>query len=33
MHDLRHVYSDIEVKVANPAVGFREKVVETSGIY
>jgi len=32
MHDLRHVYSDIEVKVADPVVGFRETVVETSGI-
>lgn len=32
MHDLRHVYSDIEVKVADPVVGFRETVVETSAI-
>ena len=32
MHDLRHVYSDIEVKVADPVVGFRETVVETSSI-
>jgi U5 small nuclear ribonucleoprotein component len=30
MHDLRHVYSNIEVKVADPVVGFRETVVETS---
>lgn len=32
MHDLRTVYSDIEVKVADPVVGFRETVVETSSI-
>jgi len=32
MHDLRHVFSDIEVKVADPVVGFRETVVETSSI-
>lgn len=32
MHDLRHVYSDIEVKVADPVVGFRETVVETSSV-
>ena len=32
MHDLRHVYSDIEVKVADPVVGFRETVVETSSL-
>lgn len=32
MHDLRHVYSNIEVKVADPVVGFRETVVETSSI-
>ena len=32
MHDLRHVYSDIEVKVADPIVSFRETVVETSTI-
>ena len=32
MHDLRRVYSDIEVKVADPVVGFRETVVETSSI-
>ena len=30
MHDLRHVYSDIEVKVADPVVAFRETVVDTS---
>lgn len=32
MHDLRHVYSNIEVKVADPVVGFRETVVETSSL-
>jgi len=32
MHDLRHVYSDIEIKVADPVVGFRETVVETSSM-
>ena len=32
MHDLRQVYSDIEVKVADPIVAFRETVVDTSSI-
>lgn len=32
MHDLRHLYSDIEVKVADPIVAFRETVVETSSV-
>ena len=32
MHDLRNVFSDIEVKVADPVVGFRETVVETSSL-
>ena len=32
MHDLRHVYSDIEVKVADPVVSFRETVVDTSSL-
>jgi U5 small nuclear ribonucleoprotein component len=32
MHDLRHVYSNIEVKVADPVVGFRETVLETSSV-
>jgi 116 kDa U5 small nuclear ribonucleoprotein component len=32
MHDLRLVYSDIEVKVADPIVSFRETVVETSTV-
>lgn len=30
MHDLRHVYSNIEIKVADPIVSFRETVVESS---
>eukprot|EP00538_Stauroneis_constricta_P000158 CAMPEP_0119551688 /NCGR_PEP_ID=MMETSP1352-20130426/4873_1 /TAXON_ID=265584 /ORGANISM="Stauroneis constricta, Strain CCMP1120" /LENGTH=1046 /DNA_ID=CAMNT_0007597789 /DNA_START=65 /DNA_END=3205 /DNA_ORIENTATION=+ len=32
MHDLREVYADVEVKVADPIVAFRETVVETSSI-
>lgn len=32
MHDIRHVYSDLEVKVSDPVVGFRETVVETSSL-
>lgn len=32
MHDLRHVYADVEVKVADPVVSFRETVVETSSV-
>jgi U5 small nuclear ribonucleoprotein component len=32
MHDLRHVFSDIEVRVSDPIVGFRETVVETSSL-
>jgi 116 kDa U5 small nuclear ribonucleoprotein component len=32
MHDLRHVYSDIEVKVADPIVAFKETVIDTSSI-
>jgi 116 kDa U5 small nuclear ribonucleoprotein component len=32
MHDLRHVYSEIEVKVADPIAAFRETVVETSSL-
>ena len=32
MHDLRHVYADIEIKVSDPVVGFRETVVETSSL-
>ena len=32
LHDLRHVYTDIEVKVSDPVVAFRETVVETSSV-
>mmetsp|Transcript_20474 Transcript_20474/g.20587 ORF Transcript_20474/g.20587 Transcript_20474/m.20587 type:complete len:983 (-) Transcript_20474:782-3730(-) len=32
MHDIRHLYSDIEVKVADPVVAFCETVVESSSI-
>ena len=32
MYDLREVFSDIEVKVADPVVTFRETVVETSSL-
>lgn len=32
MHDLRHVYSDIEVKIADPMVSLRETVVDTSAL-
>eukprot|EP00640_Fibrocapsa_japonica_P000517 CAMPEP_0113940842 /NCGR_PEP_ID=MMETSP1339-20121228/6886_1 /TAXON_ID=94617 /ORGANISM="Fibrocapsa japonica" /LENGTH=1009 /DNA_ID=CAMNT_0000944805 /DNA_START=44 /DNA_END=3073 /DNA_ORIENTATION=- /assembly_acc=CAM_ASM_000762 len=32
MHDLRQMYSEIEVKVADPVVGFCETVVETSSL-
>jgi U5 small nuclear ribonucleoprotein component len=32
MYDLRQVYSDIEVKVADPIVSFRETVIETSSL-
>lgn len=32
MHDLRNVYSDIEVKVADPIVSFRETVIDTSSL-
>ena len=32
LHDLRHVYTDIEVKVADPVVAFRETIVETSSV-
>lgn len=32
MHDLRHLYSDIEVKVSDPVVSFCETVVESSAI-
>lgn len=32
LHDLRHVYADVEVKVADPVVAFRETVIETSSL-
>lgn len=32
MHDIRHLYSDIEVKVADPVASFCETVIETSTI-
>ena len=32
MKDLRELYSDIEVKVADPVVSFCETVVETSSL-
>ena len=32
MHDLRRMYSDIEVKVADPVTAFCETVVETSAL-
>ncbi len=30
LHDLRHTYSDMEVKVSDPAVTFQETVIEAS---
>jgi translation elongation factor EF-G len=32
LHDLRKVFADIEVKVADPIVSFCETVVETSSV-
>jgi U5 small nuclear ribonucleoprotein component len=32
LHDLRHVHADVEVKVADPIVAFRETVLETSSL-
>jgi len=32
LHDLRHVYGDVEVKVADPSVALRETVIETSSL-
>lgn len=32
MHDLRHLFSDIEIKVADPVVSFCETVVESSSL-
>lgn len=30
MHDLRHVYSEIDIRVSDPVVSFSETVIETS---
>jgi U5 small nuclear ribonucleoprotein component len=32
MHDIRLLYSDIEVRISDPCVTFAETVLETSGI-
>jgi len=32
LHDLRHVYGDVEVKVADPSVALRETVLDTSSL-
>lgn len=32
MHDLRHIYAQIEIKVSDPIVSFCETVLETSSI-
>jgi U5 small nuclear ribonucleoprotein component len=32
MHDLRHLHAEMEVKVSDPSVSFRETVVETSSM-
>jgi U5 small nuclear ribonucleoprotein component len=32
LHDLRHVYADVEVKVADPSVALRETVIDTSSL-
>lgn len=32
MHDLRRMYSDVEVKVADPVTSFCETIVETSAL-
>ncbi|EGR33958.1 hypothetical protein IMG5_029560 [Ichthyophthirius multifiliis] len=32
LHDLRRMYSDIEIKVSDPCVSFCETIVDTSGI-
>lgn len=32
MHDLRNMYSEIEIKVADPSVVFNETVLETSAL-
>ena len=32
LHDLRKMYSEIEIKVADPVVKFQETVVDTSSL-
>jgi 116 kDa U5 small nuclear ribonucleoprotein component len=32
MHDLRRIYSDMEIKTADPSVALCETVVETSSL-
>jgi 116 kDa U5 small nuclear ribonucleoprotein component len=32
LHDIRQLYSDIEVRISDPTVTFAETVTETSGI-
>lgn len=32
LHDLRKLYSEIEIKVSDPVVSFAETVIETSSI-
>ena len=32
LHDLRHVYGDVEIKVADPSVALRETVMDTSSL-
>jgi 116 kDa U5 small nuclear ribonucleoprotein component len=32
LHDLRKIYSEIEIKVADPVVSFKETVMDTSSI-
>ena len=32
LHDLRHLYAELEIKVADPVVSFCETVVETSSL-
>ena len=32
MHDLREMYSEIEIKISDPSVCFSETIIESSGI-
>jgi len=32
LHDLREMYSEIEIKISDPSVSFCETVIETSGM-